>query len=41
MLPEWKKIGVLSRFLTGKHIGKKPSRRLRRRWEDSIRMYLK
>ena len=32
---------MLSTFLTGKHTGKRPLGRPRRRWEDSIRMDLK
>ena len=28
------------KILTGKHIGKRPLGRLRRRWEDNIRMDL-
>ena len=36
MQPEWRKVGVLSKFLTGKPLG-----RPRRRWEDNIRIPLK
>ena len=36
MWPEWRKVGVLS----SKPTGKRPLGRLRRRWEDNIRMDL-
>ena len=29
------------KILSGTHSGKRPLRRIRRRWEDNIRMYLK
>ena len=35
------KVGVLSKFVTGTPAGKRPLGRLRRRWEDNIRMDLK
>ena len=41
MQPEWKKVGVLSKFLTGAPAGKRPLGRPRRRWEDNIRMDIK
>ena len=40
MLPEWRKVGVLSKFLTRKPRGKRPQGRPRLRWEDNIRMDL-
>ena len=33
---KWRKVGVFSKYLTGKPTGKRP----RRRWEDNIRMDL-
>ena len=36
-----KKVGVLSKFLTGKPKGMKPLGRPMRRWEDNVRMDLK
>ena len=36
-----KKVGVLSKFLTGTPTGKRPLGRPRRRWEDNIRVNLK
>ena len=41
MYPEWKKVGVLSKFSTGKTTGKRPLERPRHRWEHNIRMDLK
>ena len=38
MLPEWRKVGVLSKNVTGKPTGKRPLGRPRRRWEDNVRM---
>ena len=38
MWPEWRKVGVFSKFLTGRPTGKRPLGRPRRRWEDNIRM---
>ena len=40
MYPEWRKIGVLSKFLSGTPTGKRPLGRPRSRWEDNIRMDL-
>ena len=40
MLPEWRKVGVLSKFLTGKPKGNRPLGKPRRRWEINIRMNL-
>jgi hypothetical protein len=36
MEPEYKKVGVLSKTLTGKPTGKKPLGSPRRRWEVNI-----
>ena len=41
MQPEWKKVGVISKFLTSTPAGKIYLGMPRRRWEDSIRMNLK
>jgi hypothetical protein len=40
MEPEWRKVGVFSKILTGKPTGKRPLGRPRCRWEDIIRMDL-
>ena len=40
MYPDWRKIGVLS-ILTGKPTGKRPLGRLRRRWQENIRVEFK
>ena len=41
MLPEWRKVGIVSKFLTGKPIGKRSLERFRLRWKDNIGMDLK
>ena len=40
MQPEWKKVGVFFKILTGKPTGKRPLGRPRRRWEGNITMDL-
>ena len=40
MWPEWRKVGVLSKFYTGKPTGERPLGRSCHRWEDNIRMDL-
>ena len=41
MQPECKRVGELSKLLTGKPTGKRPSGRSSRRGEDNTRMELK